>query len=67
MSTKKPSHVVIDGCVQEGTAVYLKGTPYEPPTKEIAADLEKQGVIASIKSEAGQAALAAAGGDLLGD
>ncbi|SIQ37173.1 hypothetical protein [Aquipseudomonas alcaligenes] len=67
MTTKKPDFVVIDGCVQEGSTVFVKGTPYAPPSKEVAEDLVKQGVIAPIKSEAGQAVLKAAGGDLLGD
>jgi hypothetical protein len=44
----KTEYVVIDGCIQDGHTVTVKGERYSPATKEIAAELLAQGRIALI-------------------
>lgn len=46
---KKAEYLVIDGCVQDGRTVIMKGEPYSPPSKEVADALLAEGRIASIK------------------
>ena len=46
---KKAEYLVIDGCVQDGRTVVVKGEPYSPPSKEVADALLAEGRIASIK------------------
>lgn len=61
MAEKKPTHVVIDGCVQEGRKTFLTGSFYTPPTKELAAELVELKVIAAIRTPEAQAALQESG------
>ncbi|MNJ24267.1 hypothetical protein D3C77_186790 [compost metagenome] len=42
----KIEHVVVDGCVQDGTKTYKKGETYTPPNKEILELLLDEGKIA---------------------
>jgi len=51
---KKAEYLVIDGCVQDGRAVVVKGEPYSPPSKEVADALLAEGRIASIKDPLAQ-------------
>ncbi|MGE8187945.1 hypothetical protein [Pseudomonas sp. NPDC086278] len=51
---KKAEYLVIDGCVQDGRTVVLKGEPYTPPSKEIADALVAEGRIAPIKDPLAQ-------------
>lgn len=60
MAKKPEVHLVIDGCIQEGKKVYVKGEEYTPPTAEIAASLVKAGTIAPIRSAAAQVLMHAA-------
>jgi hypothetical protein len=46
---KKAEYLVIDGCVQDGRTVVVKGEFYSPPSKEVADALLAEGRIASIK------------------
>lgn len=46
---KKAEYLVIDGCVQDGRSVVVKGEPYSPPSKEVADALLAEGRIAAIK------------------
>ena len=54
MAKKPEAHLVIDGCIQEGKKVYVKGEEYTPPTAELAENLVKAGTIAPIRSAAAQ-------------
>lgn len=51
---KKAEYLVIDGCVQDGRTVIVKGEPYSPPNKEVADALLAEGRIASIKDPLAQ-------------
>lgn len=51
---KKAEYLVIDGCVQEGRTVVVKGEYYSPPSKEVADALLADGRIASIKDPVAQ-------------
>ena len=51
---KKADFLVIDGCVQDGRVVVVKGEPYSPPSKEIEEALLAQGRIASLKDPRAQ-------------
>lgn len=51
---KKDEYLVIDGCVQDGRTVVVKGKPYSPPSKEVADALLAEGRIASIKDPLAQ-------------
>ncbi|RMH85219.1 hypothetical protein EA796_06835 [Pseudomonas sp. AOB-7] len=55
---KQAKYVVVDGCIQEGKEVFVKGQPYAPLSAEWAAALVKAGTIAAADSEAGKAAAA---------
>ncbi|WP_285416529.1 hypothetical protein [Pseudomonas sp. efr-133-TYG-5] len=46
---KKAEFLVIDGCVQDGRVVVVKGEPYSPPNKEIEESLLAEGRIAPLK------------------
>ena len=60
MAKKPEVHIVIDGCIQEGKKVYVKGEEYTPPTPELAARLVAAGTIAPIRSATAQAVMRAA-------
>lgn len=51
---KKAEYLVIDGCVQDGRTVVVKGEFYSPPSKEVADALLAEGRIASIKDPMAQ-------------
>lgn len=51
---KKAEYLVIDGCVQDGRSVVVKGEPYSPPNKEVADALLAEGRIAAIKDPRAQ-------------
>ncbi|MCU0121307.1 hypothetical protein N8H74_23830 [Pseudomonas sp. B2M1-30] len=51
---KRAEYLVIDGCVQDGRNVVLKGQPYNPPSKEVADALLSEGRIADIKDSRAQ-------------
>jgi hypothetical protein len=51
---KKAEYLVIDGCVQDGRTVVVKGEFYSPPSKEVADALLAEGRIASIKDPVAQ-------------
>ncbi|MCX4216812.1 hypothetical protein MKZ87_04100 [Pseudomonas sp. MCal1] len=51
---KKAEYLVIDGCVQDGRNVVVKGQPYSPPSKEVADALVAEGRIADIKDPRAQ-------------
>ena len=51
---KKAEYLVIDGCVQDGRSVVVKGEPYSPPSKEVADALVAEGRIADIKDPRAQ-------------
>ncbi|QJP96566.1 hypothetical protein [Pseudomonas fluorescens] len=51
---KKAEYLVIDGCVQDGRSVVVKGEPYSPPSKEVADALLAEGRIAAIKDPRAQ-------------
>lgn len=55
---RQEKYVVIDGCIEEGPAVYVKGQPYTPLSAEWGEALVKVGTIAAADSEAGKAAAA---------
>lgn len=55
MAKKPDAHLVVDGCIQEGRRVYVKGEEYTPPTAELAAKLVAAGTIAPIRSAKAQA------------
>lgn len=59
MAKKPEAHLVIDGCIQEGKKVYVKGEEYTPPTAELAASLVNAGTIAPIRSARAQTLLRA--------
>lgn len=59
MAKKPEAHLVIDGCIQEGKKVYVKGAEYTPPTAELAESLVKAGTIAPIRSASAQTLLRA--------
>ena len=60
MAKKSEPHLVIDGCIQEGKKVYVKGAEYTPPTAELAEKLVAAGTIAPIRSAVAQAVMRAA-------
>lgn len=60
MDKKPEAHLVIDGCIQEGKKVYVKGEEYTPPNAEIGAQLVAAGTIAPIRSATAQAVMRAA-------
>ncbi|GGJ32682.1 hypothetical protein [Pseudomonas avellanae] len=43
---KKPSYIVVDGCIQEGSNVILRGSLYSPASKEMEDALVAEGRIA---------------------
>ncbi|MFW3166076.1 hypothetical protein WBQ28_16465 [Pseudomonas syringae pv. syringae] len=43
---KKPGYIVVDGCIQEGRNVILRGSPYTPASKEMEDALVAEGRIA---------------------
>ncbi|MBS7416975.1 hypothetical protein [Pseudomonas syringae] len=43
---KKPGYIVVDGCIQEGRNVILRGSPYTPASKEMENALVAEGRIA---------------------
>ncbi|AQL40044.1 hypothetical protein [Pseudomonas syringae] len=43
---KKPGYIVVDGCIQEGRNVILRGSPYAPASKEMEDALIAEGRIA---------------------
>jgi len=51
---KKAEYLVIDGCVQDGRNVVVKGEPYSPPSREVADTLLAEGRIAAIKDPRAQ-------------
>lgn len=51
---KKAEYLVVDGCVQDGRTVVVKGEPYSPPSKEVADALLAEGRIALIKDPLAQ-------------
>jgi hypothetical protein len=51
---KKAEYLVIDGCVQDGRNVVVKGEPYSPPSREVADALLAEGCIAAIKDPRAQ-------------
>lgn len=51
---KKSEYLVIDGCVQDGRTVVVKGAPYSPPSQEVADELVAEGRIAPIKDPRAQ-------------
>ena len=51
---KKAEFLVIDGCVQDGRVVVVKGEPYSPPNKEIEEALLAEGRIAPLKDPRAQ-------------
>ncbi|WP_312224333.1 hypothetical protein [Stutzerimonas nitrititolerans] len=55
---RQEKYVVIDGCIEEGKEVFVKGQPYAPLSADWAEALTKAGTIASADSEAGKAAAA---------
>ncbi|MDP2444165.1 hypothetical protein [Pseudomonas sp.] len=57
MAKKPEAHIVIDGCIQEGKKVYVKGVEYTPPSAELAAQLVAAGTIAPIRSATAQAVM----------
>jgi len=59
---KKAEYLVVDGCVQDGRVVIVKGEPYSPPSKEVAEALIAEGRIAPIKDALAQQILREAQG-----
>ncbi|MBD9439039.1 hypothetical protein [Pseudomonas sp. PDM04] len=59
---KKAEYLVVDGCVQDGRVVVVKGEPYSPPSKEVAEALIAEGRIAPIKDALAQQILREAQG-----
>ncbi len=51
---KKAEYLVVDGCIQDGRTVVVKGEPYSPPNKEVADALLAEGRIALIKDPLAQ-------------
>ncbi|WP_426781097.1 hypothetical protein [Pseudomonas syringae] len=43
---KKPGYIVVDGCIQEGRNVIIRGSPYTPASKEMEDALVAEGRIA---------------------
>ncbi|MEE4079947.1 hypothetical protein [Pseudomonas viridiflava] len=43
---KKPGYIVVDGCIQEGRNVIVRGSPYTPGSKEMEDALVAEGRIA---------------------
>ncbi|MEE4995983.1 hypothetical protein V2K22_04425 [Pseudomonas alliivorans] len=63
---KKPGYIVVDGCIQEGRNVIVRGSPYTPASKEMEDALVAEGRIAMSTDPRAQEALqsqAASGGD----
>lgn len=62
MAKKIRTYVVADGCIQEGSAVFVKGEPYTPPTAALEKELFDAGLIAlpAEQEAAGQAQSGAA-------
>lgn len=64
MAKKIGTYVVADGCIQEGSVVFIKGDPYTPPSVQLEKELLAAGVIAVSDQDA---ALANADADALAD
>lgn len=63
---KKPGYIVVDGCIQEGRNVIVRGSPYTPASKEMENALVAEGRIAMSTDPRAQEAIqsqAASGGD----
>ncbi|RMM27175.1 hypothetical protein ALP86_03173 [Pseudomonas amygdali pv. mori] len=63
---KKPGYIVVDGCIQEGRNVIVRGSPYTPASKEMEDALLAEGRIAMSTDPRAQEAIqsqAASGGD----
>ncbi|RXT59596.1 hypothetical protein [Pseudomonas syringae] len=63
---KKPGYIVVDGCIQEGRNVIVRGSPYTPASKEMEDALVAEGRIAMSTDPRAQEAVqsrAASGGD----
>ncbi|PPS39410.1 hypothetical protein B0F86_18830 [Pseudomonas syringae] len=63
---KKPGYIVVDGCIQEGRNVIVRGSPYTPASKEMEDALVAEGRIAMSTDPRAQVAIqsqAASGGD----
>ncbi|MCJ2374863.1 hypothetical protein [Pseudomonas sp. RGM 3321] len=63
---KKPGYIVVDGCIQEGRNVIVRGSPYTPASKEMEDALVVEGRIAMSTDPRAQEAIqsqAASGGD----
>ncbi|KPZ21543.1 hypothetical protein [Pseudomonas syringae group genomosp. 3] len=43
---KKPVYIVVDGCIQEGRNIVLRGSPYTPASEEMEDALVAEGRIA---------------------
>ncbi|WP_339514457.1 hypothetical protein [Pseudomonas sp. RL_15y_Pfl2_60] len=59
MAKKPEVFLVVDGCIQEGKTIYVKGKEYTPPNAELAEQLVKAGTIAPIRSATAQALMRA--------
>lgn len=55
MAKKIRTYVVADGCIQEGSAVFVKGELYTPPTAALEKELLDAGVIAMPVEQEGAA------------
>ena len=64
---KKADFLVIDGCVQDGRVVVVKGEPYSPPSKEVEEALLAEGRIAPFKDPRAQVLLRQQSGVANGD
>lgn len=60
MAKKIRTYVVADGCIQEGSAVFVKGELYTPPTAALEKELLDAGVIAMPVEQEGDARAAEA-------
>jgi hypothetical protein len=64
---KKADFLVIDGCVQDGRVIVVKGEPYSPPSKEVVEALLAEGRIAPLKDPRAQELLRQQSGVANGD
>ncbi|VVN89496.1 hypothetical protein PS706_01788 [Pseudomonas fluorescens] len=64
---KKADFLVIDGCVQDGRVVVVKGKPYSPPSKGIEEALLSEGCIAPLMDPRAQELLRQQSGVANGD
>lgn len=60
---KKAEYLVIDGCIQEGRAVTVKGEPYSPTSKEATEALLAAGKIALVTDPIARQLLGSTGGE----